>query len=168
MLTRVRIGTFSDINAAAGIWERAHRQHDAFTSEPARKDRALAFLASHAMRPVAEFLVAEFNAEIVGMLFASQGREHDGAGAPVPRLLHVSYVAVDPAHWSHGIATSLLGQLVRQAEEKGYECLQLWVEARNERALIVYEHYGLAFRGREKVDDYGHPILLYAMKIGPS
>lgn len=168
MLATIRIGTVADIDAAASIWERAHHEHDDFQSEPARKDRALSFLASRATLPDAEFFVAEFDAEIVGMLFAVQAREHDGEGDPIPRLAHVSYVAVEPAHWGHGIATKLLDQFVCQAQKKGYERLQLWVETRNERARMIYEHFGFTCSGREKPDDRARRTTHYEMQLGPS
>ncbi len=168
MVIRVRTGSASDIGAAAGIWERAHQKHDGLNSESASKGRAHAFLSSRTMIPDAEFLVAEFNAEIVGMLFAQQARERDGAGAPIPRLMHVSYVAVDPEHWSHGVATRLLDQIVCHAQKKGYERLQLWVEAENERARNLYERDGFVYSGREKFDDHGLSIMHYEMELGSS
>lgn len=104
----IRVGTADDIDAAATIWENAHRERVGFVPEGARKERASAFLADRIALSTSRFLVCEIDGAVVGMLFARQARTEDGAGDPIPGLLHISYVAVAPSFWGNRIGAILI------------------------------------------------------------
>lgn len=158
----IRIGTPDDIHAAAIIWECAHRERLGFVPEGARKERASAFLAEKLALGTSRFLVCEINGAIVGMLFALQARNEDGAGDPIVGLLHISYVAVAPRCWGKRIAAALIEQVENQAKSDGYQRSQLWAVPTNDRARRLYEGMGFRLSGREMfAEDFGEPIVHY-------
>lgn len=149
------------MDAAAEVWQSAHAVRLGYIPEGARKDRAMAVLYERIALPGAQFLIADQSGKVVGMLLASLAHENDGAGALIPGLLHISYVATHPDYWGKGIATALLDAIAVKAAESGHDALQLWVVTANARARALYERHGFGFTGREKVDDYGEPIAHY-------
>ena len=157
----IRSGTDADIDAAAEIWQAAHQARLGVIPDGARKDRAISVLASRLALPDARFLLAERDGRVVGVLLACQARENDGAGEPVPGLLHISYVATHPEFWGRGIASQLLAGIASKARAMHNDALQLWVVTNNDRARALYERCGFVFTGREKIDDYGEPIAHY-------
>jgi len=157
---KLRAGMLTDVEPAAVIWERAHEKRLGSVPGVERKAHAMAVLTSRVKLPNVKFLIAENHAGVVGMLLANQARERDGAGDPIPGLLHISYVAVDPIFWDRGIAYSLLARIAYDAGMEGYERLQLWVAANNKRARNLYEHFRFTLSGREKIED-GERIIHY-------
>lgn len=162
----IRIGTSDDIDAAATIWELAHNQHFGFVPLGAKKERALAFLREKVPLPSSIFLVSETNGTVAGILFARQARTQDGAGDPIPGLLHISYVAVAPPFWGKGIAKALLEQLESVARTEGYDRLQLWMVPANVRARRLYEGMGFwPSGGAQFAKDFGTQIAHYERTI---
>jgi len=161
----IRTGTDTDVDAAAEIWQAAHHARLGFAPDGARKDRAMAVLVARLALPDARFLIAERDGSAIGMLLACQARENDGAGLQMPGLLHISYVATHPDYWGRGVASQLLADIASKARAMHNDALQLWVVTNNARARALYERCGFAFTGREKIDDYGEPIVHYRMEL---
>lgn len=161
----VRGGTADDMAVSAEIWEAAHHARLGFTPEVARKERALAVLESRLRSPHSKFLIAEVDSTCAGMLLATQARENDGAGDPIPGLLHIGYVATHPNHWGKGVASKLLEFVARHAPRSGCNAMQLWVVTSNTRARSLYERHDFIFTGREKIDEFGELIAHYRKSL---
>ena len=74
------------------------------------------------------------------------------SGGPGPEV-HVPYVGTLPAHRGRGLATGLLGEVLRRASEAGYVTASLHVDTENPTgALGVYERVG--FRALYRQDSY--------------
>lgn len=162
---RIRDGLAADVEAAALLWERAHERRLGFVPAGARKERAMQVLRSRLTLPSSRFFVCSGDDGLTGMLLATQARDQDGAGEPVPGLLHVSYVAVSPECWSCGIASALLDRAASAAASNGYRQMQLWVVAENLRARSLYERHGFCWSRRTKTDEYGEHILHYVKTL---
>jgi GNAT superfamily N-acetyltransferase len=155
---RVRLGGPDEFEAGVAVWKAANR---------ARLGGPLA--ASHEVRvrsyADAEgffFVVAEEEGRVVGGAIGMQARADDGRGPPEPGLCHVSMVFVAPDRWGRGIGARLLEVLMGAARARGYDRVQLWTDADNDRAHALFERAGLRRTGREKADDAGTPTVHYA------
>ena len=60
---------------------------------------------------------------------------------------HVTSIAVDPTHQRHGIGSSLLAALCRDARERGLTAMTLEVRVDNEAAIALYRRFGFAPAG---------------------
>ena len=108
------------------------------------------------------FVVAEDEGEVVGGVIGMQARADDGRGPAEAGLCHVSMVFVAPDRWGRGVGARLLEILKVEARARGYDRVQLWTDADNDRAQGLFEWAGLRRTGREKVDDAGTPTVHYA------
>jgi ribosomal protein S18 acetylase RimI-like enzyme len=109
--------------------------------------------------------VAKEAEQIVGMGNQLPARESDGTGPIIPGLMHMSMIAVDPAHWGKGIGKALTEYGVHRATKLGYKAIQLWTHLSNERAQRLYMGVGFREFGREKTDDRGERIRLYVLTL---
>lgn len=75
---------------------------------------------------------------------ARRGQGAEGFALLVPRGagLELVYLAVDPAAWGSGTASTLLAHVIAHAEQGGHESVVLWVLADNERAIATYLRAG--------------------------
>ncbi|HSS66994.1 MAG TPA: bifunctional GNAT family N-acetyltransferase/NUDIX hydrolase [Nocardioidaceae bacterium] len=97
---------------------------------------------------------------MVSAAVAMPGRSDDGRGRDnVPGLAHISSVATRPDRWGEGLAGSAVRAVLSIVRRHGYARVQLWTHRDNERALRLYDHEGFVRSGREKVDDFGEPIV---------
>ena len=79
------------------------------------------------------YLVAEEGKALIGyagMMFT---------GGPAADVLTL---AVDPAHWGHGVGAALLGALVDEAGRRGHAEVMLEVREDNSRARALYLRHG--------------------------
>jgi 8-oxo-dGTP pyrophosphatase MutT (NUDIX family)/ribosomal protein S18 acetylase RimI-like enzyme len=143
--------------------------HDAFValwqaaSDERRARLGLALhprLASAIDRPGA-FGVGVFDGdEMVSAAVAMPGRSDDGRGTHnVPGLAHISSVATRPDRWGEGLAGRAVRAVLSIARRHGYARVQLWTHRDNDRALRLYDREGFVRSGREKIDDFGEPIV---------
>lgn len=158
---RTRAGGFGDIERASAIWEDAHAARLGFVPAIARREHNAKLLESRIALPASQFRVCEASSHAVGMVLGSLAHANDGVGDPLPDVLHVSYMAVDPKNWGRGIASLLLEDLATVAVAAGYRRLQLWVANDNDRARNLYERMGYLASGRKKAGDGGVPIVHY-------
>lgn len=78
---------------------------------------------------------------------------------PVVGLCHISTVATAPDRWGRGLGRVVVRAVMSQATRRGYPRAQLWTHASNVAARRLYESDGLVLSGREKLDDFGEPIV---------
>lgn len=60
---------------------------------------------------------------------------------------------IDPAAWGRGAGRHLMAEVIRQAEERGFKRVRLWVLAGDERARRFYEKAGFTADGAERNED---------------
>ncbi|WP_152617688.1 GNAT family N-acetyltransferase [Phaeacidiphilus oryzae] len=102
---------------------------------------------------------------LVGTALGVQGREDDGAGPPLPGLLHISMVSVAPDLWGRHIGRRLIESLLSEAGSLAYDRAQLWTHADNLRANRLYRVMGFRRSGRVRIDDWGELIVHYHRPI---
>ena len=102
---------------------------------------------------------------VVGTILGMQGRDQDGAGPPVPGLLHISLLSVAPDRWGQRIGRLLVDQVLDHAWARGFEQAQLWTHADNLRANRLYKAIGFRRSGRVRIDDWGELLVHYRRPI---
>ncbi|KWX00707.1 Acetyltransferase [Carbonactinospora thermoautotrophica] len=154
----LRLGGPDDIPAVALLSDRAEA---ARRGEPILPDYPeTATLEAMEARLKAEgswLLLAYLGDQPVGAALAIRARERDGAGEVIPGLFHLTTLAVEPQHWGEGVGEALLDRVVEEARSRGAHRLQLWTQADNLRAQLLYERCGFRRTGRTRIDEvHGH------------
>jgi 8-oxo-dGTP pyrophosphatase MutT (NUDIX family)/GNAT superfamily N-acetyltransferase len=147
--------TREDRDAFVAVWEAASDER-----------RTLLRLAPHPRlapaidRPGA-FGVGVFDGdEMVSAAVAMPGLSDDGRGTSnVPGLAHISSVATRPGRRGEGLAGRAVRAVLSIARRHGYARAQLWTHRDNNHALRLYDREGFVRSGREKIDDFGDPIV---------
>lgn len=62
----------------------------------------------------------------------------------------VSGISIKEKYWNNGIGNALLGEVIEQARQMGYEQIELGVFSDNEKAKELYEKYGFEVWGNVK------------------
>ena len=109
------------------------------------------------------FLVYEEGGKVVGYLIAVPGRN------PITgRFLHLLNLAVKGSERRRGIASALLGELVRLAREEGFGKVVLEVRKGNTAAMALYRRFGFV-RKAELIRFYsdGDDAYLMELRLGP-
>jgi GNAT superfamily N-acetyltransferase len=78
-------------------------------------------------------MVARAGGRTIGMLLAT---EYDGASILVPQVI------LDRGHRGRGIASAMIGQLIRDVARRGDRRMTLMVNGQNADAIRLYEHKG--------------------------
>ena len=65
-------------------------------------------------------------------------------------IAYIGHVGVSPSHRGIGLGTSLMRQLIAQAQEQGFKTCALDVSARNPKAQKLYEHLGFVVKRATK------------------
>jgi len=125
-----------------------------------------AVIAERLRKRDSAFFLAKEAEHVVGIGSQLPARASDGTGPVVPGLMHLSMIAVDPAHWGKGIGKALTEHGVHRAQRLGYDAIQLWTHVSNTRAQRLYTSVGFQETGREKTDDRGERIRLYVLRLG--
>ncbi|MGA5701236.1 GNAT family N-acetyltransferase [Peterkaempfera bronchialis] len=102
---------------------------------------------------------------VVGSVLGEPGREDDGAGPPVPGLLHIALVSVHPDRWGQHVGRLLLEALLDRAPALGYRHAQLWAHADNTRANRLYRATGFRRTGRAHIDQWGEFVVHYQRSV---
>ena len=100
-------------------------------------------------------MIAEEDGEIVSMALGMQGLDDDGAGPPIPGLLHISMVATTPTRWGESLGQRVIADTLAEARSRGFDRAQLWTHRDNSHARRLYEGQGFVASGREKEDESG-------------
>ena len=100
------------------------------------------------------------------LVLAKQGDAYVGFTlfAPLNEYLEIFYLAVDPASWGRGVASTLLVGAEDYARTVGMAALGLWVIADNDRALSVYERQGFLGTEQMKFDESSGRIERWLLK----
>ena len=98
-------------------------------------DRYLAHLEQQ------EMLVADLDGEAVGLLICLV-RHICGGPIREREVLFVDSMAVEERFRGQGIGSKLFDALLQMCRERGYDGLELQVNARNQAARAMYEKYG--------------------------
>jgi len=102
---------------------------------------------------------------VVGTILGVQGLDQDGAGPPVPGLLHLSLLSVAPDRWGQRIGRLLVDEVLDRASARGFEQAQLWTHADNLRANRLYKAIGFRRSGRVRIDDWGELLVHYRRPV---
>jgi ribosomal protein S18 acetylase RimI-like enzyme len=108
---------------------------------------------------------ADAPSPVVGAALGEVGRENDGAGPPVPGLLHVAMVAVHPDRSDERVGRLLLTELLLRAQVRGYRQAQLWAHADNARTNRMCRAAGFRRTGRARIDAWGELLVQYRMDL---
>ena len=103
--------------------------------------------------------------ELIGTILAVPGLSQDGAGPPVPGLLHVSLLSVAPDRWGRHVGRLLVEAVLTRGAADGYQEAQLWTHADNLRANRLYKAMGFRRSGRVRVDDWGELLVHYRRSL---
>ena len=90
-------------------------------------------------------LVADWNGQVVGVLYYSE-RRREVTAQMVQRILFIDCLAVTEALRGRGIGRQLLGFAREIRVQHHFDCLELQVNARNLPARTFYEANGFAER----------------------
>lgn len=155
-----RAATPTDWEPTLELWQASH--------EVRRNGRPLATgQVLRAQKRLAEeaslLLLAEEppDGTLVGCILAVPGRAGDGAGEPLPGLVHLTMMCVAPDHWGRQIGRGLLEAALAESARRGYDRAQLWTHADNLRANRLYRGMGFRRSGRVRIDDWGELIVHY-------
>ena len=86
-----------------------------------------------------EVWVAEVDQQIVGWIAVGASRDEEAAGANAGEVMAI-YVLT--RYWQTGVGLALWNAGLQALVQQGYDCLTLWVLARNERAMRFYRKVG--------------------------
>jgi ribosomal protein S18 acetylase RimI-like enzyme len=152
----------ADAEGIAAIWIRARKARGSKSVEEPRSLHE--FIVGRMADPTAWFILAREGEEAIGCAHGVAAREGDGDGIVVPGLMHLSAVAVEPAHWRRGIGRALTEKALAIAFEGGYTSVQLWTERTNLSAVALYRSLGFCATGRERIDR-DEPIVHFIRSI---
>ncbi len=156
--TVIRRGVPADIDPAIDVWRAANAARRGGRPVPAEHEERV---RGYVLKPDAFLLVADDGGDLVGRALGMQGLADDGAGPPVPGLLHISLVFVAPDRWGDGSGRRIVDAVLTEGRSRGYARVQLWTHADNRRAQRLYEGRGFRRSGREADDDLGDRIVHY-------
>lgn len=132
-------------------------------------DRYLAHVAEQ------QILVAELAGEVVGLAI-SFVRHISGGPVKERDVLFVDSMAVEERYRGQGIGHELFGALLQLCRERGYDGLELQVNARNQAARAMYEKYGfteksvnmefLGIRGQRHRKEHGPGAAAAVLRSG--
>lgn len=88
-----------------------------------------------------EWYVAECEGVVAGILELIE-RHIEGPAKVTQNILYVSTIAVEENYRGMGIGHSFFDMIKKMKEEKGYDSIELQVNARNEKAIKMYREYG--------------------------
>ncbi|MGT2784614.1 GNAT family N-acetyltransferase [Streptococcus merionis] len=103
------------------------------------------FIQNHLESPNQVCLLAKCDARVIGVLNIE--------AASHVRVNHIGdiFIAVAKEFWGHGLGQILLEEAIDWAEHSGIiRRLELTVQARNERAVHIYEKFGFEIEGTKR------------------
>lgn len=167
MTIEIRPATVDDAEALLALRHRLAEETD-FTSWDAGEDQGTVekqreSILSFTRRDNCRYLLAVDGSDLVGLMLAVGGDRN--------RLRHSAGIALGVlrSHWSQGIASRLLSEIIDWAPGAGVTRLTLEVNATNVRAISLYLRFGFVFEGRHQgsmridgtyVDDYAMALSL--------
>ncbi|MFN2529219.1 MAG: GNAT family N-acetyltransferase [Candidatus Baltobacteraceae bacterium] len=162
---RVRRGSVDDLPSTAELWNRANKHYGRTLAVEHQGHVIVEGIAGRMTNDEGDLLIAEIEGRIAGMLLGSRVREDRGKGPIVDGLAIVSWVAVDPDYWGHGIATHLMEDLLDLLRAKQFRRVILWTHQDNVRAQRMYERLGFTLAPEQMKDSTGALIIQYARDL---
>ena len=161
----IRAGTAADAEAAAALVHRADvARRGPSPQDELTRERSVRRLGE----PSTFFVLAEAvpgtpgaGDGLVGVAAGLPGRAGGGVGDPIPRLCHLTMVAVHPGFWGRGLGGRLVDAILVEARRRGYAQAQLFTQTANHRARALYSGRGFVATGQTSVDEIGDEILHY-------
>jgi ribosomal protein S18 acetylase RimI-like enzyme len=147
----IRPASRDEVGKAVAVWHAANAGREA----PGHAEHLEAWAAQEG----AVLLVAIRDRELAGMVLCLPGRAADGAGAPIPGLLHLTGLAVLPEHQRQGLGSALLEAALDEARRRRCTRVTLWARASNVGALHTFESHGFRRSGRTAEDAAGSEML---------
>jgi ribosomal protein S18 acetylase RimI-like enzyme len=145
----------------AALWTRAQAARGAPAGYAAG---ILEILRNRSTLPDAWFAAGTLDGRIAAYAHGLWGREKDGEGDPIPGLMHLSMVAVEPEFWGRGYGRKMAQFGITLSGVLGYRAIQLYTQPSNERAVRLYRSLGFMPIGRFK-EDRGEQIGLYLLDL---
>jgi ribosomal protein S18 acetylase RimI-like enzyme len=142
----------------AALWARAQAARGGNAAD------VLDTLADRAALPDAWFAAGSLDGSIAAFAHGLWAREKDGEGDPIPGLMHLSMVAVEPEYWGRGYGRKMAAFGITLSSVLGYRAVQVWTQPANERAVRLYRSLGFVAIGRFKEHD-GESIGLYVLDL---
>ncbi|MDQ6826948.1 MAG: GNAT family N-acetyltransferase [Candidatus Eremiobacteraeota bacterium] len=147
----IRAGSTADLSIAVALWDEAQ---SARRGMPSVSAEMLAMESRRLSAANALFFVLEEDGKPIGIALASPAREDAGDGKMIPRLAHISSVAIKPGYWGRGLGRRLMNALIQELPKRHYTAAQLWTQPSNLRALQLYLSLGFKFAGDEKIHQF--------------
>ena len=161
----IRRGTVGDLPATAELWNRANKHYGRTLAVEHQGHVIIENIARRMTNDDADLLIAEVEGKLAGMLLGSPVREDRGTGSLIEGLAIVSWVAVDPDYWGHGIATRLMEDLLGFLRAKNFRRVILWTHQDNVRAQRMYERLGFMLAAEQMNDSAGALVIQYGRDL---
>lgn len=143
----IRNGTTED---GAAVWENfnlTHGETDYLLSYPDENSFTAEQEADFLQQKTDSKNEVELLAWIDGKLAGTAGIEMIGSKDKVRHRAELG-ISILRAYWGQGIGTELLRACIECAKKAGYSQLELDVVSENERAAVLYRHFGFVEYGR--------------------
>lgn len=162
----VREAASAEIDAAVALWTLSHVARRNGRPLP----EAHVLLARQRMASPGTMVLLAHASDVqepgpIGTIISVQGLAQDGAGEPVPGLLHISLLSVAPDRWGQHVGRLLVEAVLTRATADGYHEAQLWTHADNLRANRLYKAMAFRRSGRVRVDDWGELLVHYRRSL---
>ena len=140
---------YANENDSSLLAELGHKTfHDTFLAYNTPEDMAMylskhyspAIQMSEIQDPNTVFLIAEINSIPVGYVKLKAQSTGDGIAGMSPMELQRIYTIQE--YIGKGVGSELMKESIREAKERGFDCLWLGVWEKNERAIKFYERWG--------------------------
>ncbi len=169
MMTKVTVsirrGSVADLPPTAELWNRANKHYGRTLAVEHQGHVIIESIERRMTNDDADLLIAEIEGELAGMLLGSPLREDRGNGPVIDGLAIISWVAVDPGHWGHGIATRLMEDLLEILRAKKFRRVVLWTHQDNVRAQRMYERLGFTVAAEQMNDSAGALVIQYGRDL---
>src|SRR4051794_26329315 len=118
----VREAVEGDVGAAVTLWTSSHVARRNGRPLP---EAHIALARQRMASPESLLLLAEDGAgggaDLIGTILGVQGLDQDGAGPPIPGLMHLSLLSVAPDRWGQHVGRLLVEAVLARAVADGFE-----------------------------------------------
>ena len=153
----IHLAGVDDLAEMVELWSRAQAAR-AGANRRVETGVILALMRKRFAQRDAWFAIGRSSDRLVSIGHGVRAREDDGRGVPIPELMHLSLIAVEPGLWGRGFGRAMTEFGIARSFDLGYAAVQLWVHVSNERAKRLYRRLGFVASGRRKRDDGGELI----------
>lgn len=158
---RVRRAVESDARAIAEVhvasWKAAYRGMlpDSFLDR-LDAEKGVPVWTNIVKNPDIDTFVAVAGDRVVGFATLHSSRDCDADG----NTGEISAIYVAPGAWRQGYGRSLMNAVLKQAKDKGFRSITLWVLEPNHRARRFYEALGFSTDGSTKTEKMSDNVAL--------